>query len=99
MKGYLKKRFVYATANQLEPCIQADINFHTTIAEASKNEIMLDLYKTVATHLKQSFILRYGNTDSFIESQSLHDALLQSIVDKDPAKALHWASKISRHIK
>ncbi|WP_249219419.1 FadR/GntR family transcriptional regulator [Chitinophaga sp. HK235] len=99
MKGFLKKRFTHATANELEACMQADINFHTAIAEASKNEIMLDLYKTVATHLKESFILRYGNTDSFIESQSLHDALLQSIVDKDPSKALHWATKISSHIK
>ncbi|MBC9933839.1 FadR/GntR family transcriptional regulator [Chitinophaga qingshengii] len=99
MKGFLKKRFTYATSNELEACIQADINFHTAIAEASKNDIMLDLYKTVATHLKTSFVARYGNTDSFVESQSLHDALLQSIVDKDPKKALLWATKISTHSK
>ncbi|NSL89827.1 FadR/GntR family transcriptional regulator [Chitinophaga solisilvae] len=99
MKGFLKKRFNYAASQQLEACIQADINFHTTIAEASKNEIMLDLYNTVATHLKQSFMHRYGNTDSFIESQPLHDALLQSIIDKDPKKALLWATKITTHAK
>ncbi|CAL1520714.1 FadR/GntR family transcriptional regulator [Chitinophaga sp. MM2321] len=99
MKGFLKKRYEYAAANQLEACIQADINFHTTIAEASKNEIMLDLYKTVADHLKKSFLLRYGNTESFTESQYLHDALLQSIIDKDARKALHWATKISSHPK
>ncbi|PSL48905.1 DNA-binding FadR family transcriptional regulator [Chitinophaga niastensis] len=95
MKGFLKKRFEYAAANQLEACIQADINFHNTIAEASKNEIMRDLYRTVAEHLKKAFALRYRNTDSFTESQHLHDALLQSIIDKDPKKALVWATKIS----
>ncbi|MCW3462036.1 FadR/GntR family transcriptional regulator [Chitinophaga nivalis] len=95
MKTYLKKRYEYAATNQLELCIQADINFHSTIADASKNEIMRDLYRTVATYLKQSFLLRYGNTESFVESQYLHDALLQSIIDRDPKKALQWATRIS----
>lgn len=95
MKGFLKKRFEYATSNQLEPCIQADINFHNAIAEAGKNEIMRDLYRTVSEHLKKSFLLRYNNTDSFVETQHYHDALLQSIIDKDPKKALVWAMKIS----
>jgi DNA-binding FadR family transcriptional regulator len=99
MKSFLKKRFEYATANQLEDCIQADINFHNAIAEAGKNEIMRDLYKTVAEHLKKSFLLRYVNTDSFIETQNFHDALLQSIIDKDPKKALVWATKISDQSK
>jgi DNA-binding FadR family transcriptional regulator len=99
MKGFLKKRFEYATGNQLEDCIQADINFHNAIAEAGKNEIMRDLYKTVAEHLKKSFLLRYVNTNSFIETQNFHDALLQSIIDKDPKKALVWATKISDQSK
>lgn len=95
MKGFLKKRFEYASNNQLELCIQADICFHNAIAEAGKNEIMRDLYRTVAEHLKKSFLLRYGNTDSFVDTQHYHDALLQSIIDKDPKKALVWATKIS----
>ncbi|MFY0253378.1 FadR/GntR family transcriptional regulator [Chitinophaga sp. 30R24] len=95
MKGFLKKRYEYASNNQLEACIQADINFHNAIAEAGKNEIMRDLYKTVAEQLKQSFIIRYGNTEVFLTTQHFHDGLLQSIIDKDPKKALIWATKIS----
>lgn len=95
MKGFLKKRFEYAASNQLEPCIQADINFHNAIAEAGRNEIMRDLYRTVSEHLKTSFLLRYTNTNSFITTQHYHDALLQSIIDKDPKRALVWATKIS----
>lgn len=95
MKGFLKKRFEYASSNQLEPCIQADINFHNALAEAGKNEIMRDLYKTVAEHLKKSFLQRFANTDSFVHTQHYHDALLQSVIDKDPKKALVWATKIS----
>lgn len=95
MKGFLKKRFEYASNNQLEPCIQADINFHNALAEAGKNEIMRDLYRTVAEHLKKSFLQRFANTDSFVRTQHYHDALLQSVIDKDPKKALVWATKIS----
>jgi DNA-binding FadR family transcriptional regulator len=99
MKNFLKKRFEYAAAGQLEACIQADINFHNTVAEAAKNEIMRDLYGTVAEHMKKSFAVRYRNTNSFMESQHLHDALLQSIIDKDASMALVWATKISHLIK
>lgn len=99
MKNFLKKRFEYAKANQLEPCIQADISFHLAIAEAAKNEIMRDMYKTVAEHIKNSFLVRYTDTNTFIDSQECHDALLQSIVDKDPKSALVWATKISEFSK
>lgn len=99
MKNFLKKRFEYAGANQLEPCIQADISFHLAIADAARNEIMRDMYKIVADHIKNSFIARYSNTNTFIDSQEYHDALLQSIVDKDPKNALIWATKISEFSK
>lgn len=97
MKGFLKKRFEYASNDQLEPCVQADINFHNALAEAGKNDIMRDLYKTVAEHLKKSFLQRFGNTDTFIDTQHYHDALLQAVIDRDPKKALVWATKISDH--
>ncbi|WP_245805702.1 FadR/GntR family transcriptional regulator [Chitinophaga jiangningensis] len=99
MKGFLKKRFEYAVSNQLEACIQADIHFHSAIAEAAKNELMIELYGTVANMLKQSFVQRYGNTDTFIETQELHEALLHAIADKDPKKAWSCATKIATHGK
>lgn len=97
MKAFLKQRAEFALKNLPDDCIQADINFHSCIAEASGNEIMVDLYKTIATHLKQSFRDRYKDTTSFKESQHLHEELLQSIIDKDPARALIMATRISTH--
>ncbi|WP_291947707.1 FadR/GntR family transcriptional regulator [Chitinophaga sp.] len=99
MKGFLKKRYEYAVSHQLEACIQADIDFHNAIAQAGKNEIMVELYGTVAQLLMKSFVLRYGNTQTFIETQHLHDALLQSIIDKDPKKAWSCATKIATYSK
>ena len=95
MKTFLKQRKVTGTENKPEECIQADIDFHTSIAIASQNEILVELYKTIATHLKQSFIERYSDTSAFVETQHLHESLLQSIIDKDEKKALAFATRIT----
>lgn len=95
MKTFLKQRKIAGKKNQPEICIQADIDFHTSIAIASQNEILVELYKTIATHLKQSFIERYSDTSVFVETQDLHESLLQSIIDKDEKKALAFATRIT----
>ncbi|WP_346316574.1 FadR/GntR family transcriptional regulator [Chitinophaga sp. YIM B06452] len=99
MKDFLKQRHTHAKANNVEACMQADINFHTSIAVASQNEIMVDLYKTISTHILQSFIDRYEDTSAFLETQGLHKSLLEAIVDKNPSQALLWATRISTHNK
>ena len=99
MKAFLKDRARFAKEKNMEETIQADINFHTAIAEASGNPILIDLYKTIATHMKQSFMDRYKDTSRFLSSQDLHEGLLESIIEKDPARALIMATKISTHSK
>jgi DNA-binding FadR family transcriptional regulator len=99
MKDFLKQRHQHAKANNVEACMKADISFHTSIAVASKNEIMVDLYKTIATHILQSFKDRYADTEAFLGSQTLHKSLLEAIIDKNPSQALVWATRISTHSK
>ncbi len=45
MKTFLAERKAFALAEKPVACIDADINFHTSIAEASQNAILADLYK------------------------------------------------------
>lgn len=99
MKDFLKQRHTHAKANNVEACMQADINFHTSIAVASQNEIMVDLYKTISTHLLQSFMDRFEDTKAFLDSQGLHKSLLEAIIEKNPSQALLWATRISTHSK
>ncbi|MGX5820074.1 FadR/GntR family transcriptional regulator [Chitinophaga lutea] len=99
MKAHLKKRYDMAKAGDVEACCRADVDFHTSLAVASGNEIMVDLYKTIALHLLQSFKERYKDTRTFLDTQPLHKALLESIIDKDSAQALLWATRISTHAK
>ena len=91
----LKKRNTAAEIGDIRDCINADIQFHISIAEASKNEILADLYKTIAVQIKQSFTLVHEDTNLFLEKRKLHEDLLQSIVDRDAKKAWKCAAKIT----
>lgn len=98
MEECLKRRKAAAAANMVTECIQADIDFHVSIAEASGNSILSDLYKTVASHLKKHFAAIFTNTDSFKATQQLHKNLLNSIIAQDGSKAWQCAQRITQHI-
>ncbi len=95
LTSLLKKRNAAAVKGETGDCIEADIQFHIAIAEASKNEILADLYKTIAVQIKQSFTMVHEDTNKFIEKQKLHEDLLQSIIDKDAKKAWKCVAKIT----
>jgi len=91
----LRKRLEAAQNNMPFECIEADIQFHIAVAEAAKNDILADLYKNIAAQIKKSFREAYTNTEMFISKHSVHEQLLQSIIDKDPKKAVKCVSKIT----
>jgi len=94
LKKHLADRMKAAHEGLLEDCVEADIQFHIAIAEASKNEILADLYKSVSKHLKKEFLTLYPDTQIFLETYSIHEQLLKSIIAKDSKKALKAVSKI-----
>jgi len=94
MKGHLADRKVAAQAGLLEACVDADIQFHVAIAEASKNEILADLYKSASVHLKNWFMQIYPDTGIFIETTAIHEQLYKAIIAGDAKKAWNIASKI-----
>lgn len=94
MEKHLGDRKLAADAGLMEECIEADINFHTSIAEASKNEILADLYRSAAMHLKNWFLDFYADTAAFKETYALHETLLISIKQQDARKAWDTAAKI-----
>lgn len=94
MRQNLKDRLLFGQENKLNECIEADIKFHTNIAESCGNSILSALYKTLSEHLKKFFFVAHKNTMPFTTSQQVHEDLLQAIEDKNPAKALENAQKI-----
>ncbi|KQB39910.1 FadR/GntR family transcriptional regulator [Flavobacterium aquidurense] len=98
MKMHLQNRMAAANRGLLEECIEADIQFHIAIAEASKNEILADLYKSASVHLKKGFLHLYPDTKIFQDTYAIHEQLLNSIIAQDSKKAWNTVAKIIGHI-
>lgn len=91
---FLSERGRTSKEGLLAACIEADVNFHISIAEASHNTILADLYKIAATHLTKGFKNLYTDTVPFAKSQAFHEQLAQAIIAKDYKKAHAIALKI-----
>jgi len=97
IEKYLSERARTAREGLLEDCIEADVNFHISIAEATHNEILADLYRSVATHISKGFKHIYDDTDSFVKTQKLHEQLGKYIIAQDAPKALNMVLNILNH--
>lgn len=89
IEKFLEERGAAAAAGQLEACIEADVNFHVALAEATHNEILYELYRSVAIHLEKGFEHIYVDTSYFLASQPTHQRLVRDILAKDARSALH----------
>lgn len=95
MKTLLEHRRIAANAGDTEEAIATDLRFHVAMAVAAGNDILADLYRTVADQMGRHFRQTYLTTDNFVTTQHLHEQLLQCIIDKDPKKAWQYAEKIA----
>jgi DNA-binding FadR family transcriptional regulator len=98
LEYYLDKRTKAANENKLEECVDAHINFYIILAEASKNEILADLYKLFAVHFKTDLLTNQHDTAFFKDAQGFHYKLFDSVLREDPKRAWHWSAKITGHL-
>lgn len=89
IENFLTLRGDAAAQGQLDACIEADVNFHLALAEATHNEILYELYRSVAIYLEKGFEHIYTDTGYFLASQPTHQQLTKDIVAKDSRNALH----------
>ncbi|MDN3548545.1 FadR/GntR family transcriptional regulator [Mucilaginibacter aquaedulcis] len=93
IKAALDKRTAMAHgAGSLEDCVQADIDFHMSIAEAAGNPILTDLYQSFCIQLKSWFMSAYPDVSIF--QDTLHEELYESIKDRDEKKAWDCIAQI-----
>lgn len=60
LEKHLTERGATAAAGALQACIEADVNFHIALAEATHNEILCELYRSTAVHLKKGSAIYTG---------------------------------------
>jgi DNA-binding FadR family transcriptional regulator len=95
MRSLLEKREAAARAGDVGTAIDTDIRFHIAIAVASCNGILADLYRSFAAQVSRHFHEVHLTAETFLRTQQLHEALLQSIIDQDAKKAWLYAEKIT----
>ena len=94
MQSSLEARKANAKNGLLKECIEADLNFHIAIADATYNRILADIYRSASLHLLSEFNRIYDGTNCFINSQSYHEKLLRYIIAGDLKNARKMAIKI-----
>ena len=94
----LKNRAKYAENGNLTACVDADIAFHSAIAESCGNNILTALYTTLSIHVNKFFMTVYKDTAPFLASQLQHEELMLAIKDKEVNKAVDIANRIIQHL-
>jgi DNA-binding FadR family transcriptional regulator len=94
LEYFLGKRTKAINDNMMTDCIEAHINFYIVLAEASKNDVLADLYKLFAIQLKTNLLADQEDT-RFLKEISDHLAkLFDGVLRQDPQKAQYWSNKI-----
>lgn len=83
MRQFLEQRKSHAENGLLKECIEADLNFHTAVADAAHNRILADIYRSACTHLLSEFTRMYDGTGCFADSQASHEKLLRYVAAGD----------------
>jgi DNA-binding FadR family transcriptional regulator len=94
LQHFLDKRTKTANENLLSDCIDAHISFYIALAEASKNDVLADLYKLFAIQLKNKLVDNLKDTSSLKDIQDYHYQLFDGVLRQDFKKAGYWSLKI-----
>ena len=95
MKECLEKRRMAILTEERQACVDADIAFHMTIARASSNDVLADLYQSFTSVIREFFSKRETRGVShFAMSHHLHEQLLQAIKGKKEKQAQLVLNKI-----
>lgn len=85
MENLLQQRKKAIEEQQQKKCAEADIAFHISIAKASGNQVLSDLYENFTVVMRNFFELRdAADIKHFNSSQHSHEALFEAIKKQDP---------------
>ncbi|MBB6272742.1 DNA-binding FadR family transcriptional regulator [Pedobacter cryoconitis] len=88
IQNYLMLRKKAIDSDQTQKCTDADIAFHVSIAKASKNKVLIDLYQNFTAVIRDFFTKRKEmNMAYFSRSHHWHEELALAIVNRDQQAA------------
>jgi len=97
IKGYLNKRNRALQKGNYVEYIDADIDFHLSIAKASKNQVLLDLYQSfvpVLLHILNPLILNKAlNKIIYEDNPEIHEKLFLAILNQNAEDAQKYVTE------
>jgi len=95
----LKERRAALAKADMQALLDADVAFHCSLAEATGNEVLADLYKTFALSLRQALATLWDASDFEQSAMAiLHEELVEAITEGDAARASSiTTSLLDRH--
>lgn len=91
MKRYLRERRETSENGDVERCIIADIAFHKSLAYATHNEILTELYNGMTVYLSAGFQYIYKGTSRLLATQAIHEEMLHYVEMRDTENAMRIA--------
>lgn len=96
IKAYLDTRNQALANNDTKTYIEADICFHIAVSIASKNTVVIDLYKSLSITIRETLAAIFADPDKHNPQTEAHTKLYESIRDRDAAAAV---ASTSRYLK
>lgn len=94
MKDALDRRFTASKRNDIEECVDADLEFHSLIALASGNPVLHELYNITSGHLKKMYLINMNDSSIMLDTQTLHEGLFNAISKGSQIEAIKLIRKI-----
>lgn len=82
--------------NDVKGMITADGNFHELILNASKNQKLVEIVKSLHDQLQRFRLIYFNEFDDFLELQKMHNLILDALIRRDGETAKAYAEM---HIK
>ncbi|OCT15863.1 hypothetical protein A8709_09560 [Paenibacillus pectinilyticus] len=91
MEDALNQRLKALEAGDTNTYLAVDMVFHQAIAIASKNGVVVDLYRSLSAVMMDAAQKLVEDKDVYNHHHQIHVNLYQAIKDKDVGAAEHWA--------
>ena len=88
MKQLLEERKKALEVGNYAAYVDYDVEFHCSIAEASHNPVLIDLYRAFCSALRGELSHLIVDTQHYEDRSELHEQLLQAIANRDADTAI-----------
>lgn len=83
----VQKRREYLAPEHEQAFIDADLEFHVAIADATKNAVLADLYRAFINVHRETWVKANEVPGLSVQGQALHEQIAEAIAQRDPQNA------------